>query len=64
MDFSTWRPFETLNPPLIVVIWTSNVFLERNKAGIIREEEEMHIKKRIGMFEDVSVDVIAPLGYS
>lgn len=37
MVSSTERQLETLNPPLIVVIWASNLFLEREreKADII-----------------------------
>lgn len=53
MVSSTRRHFETLNPPLIVVIWASNLFL--------LEAEEID-KKKTRMFEDGGVDVNEPLG--
>lgn len=62
--FQHWGQLETLNPPLIVVIWASNLFLERDKADIITGSRGDAQKKKTGMFEDGSVDVIEPLGDS
>lgn len=63
MVSSTGRQLETVNPPLIVVIWASNLFLERDKADTITGSRgDAKREKKIGMFEDGSVDVIEPLG--
>lgn len=68
MVSSTERQLETLNPPLIVVIWASNLFLERERERrltLLQEAEGMHKKKKkTGMFEDGGMDVIEPLGDS